>query len=57
MVEREAALLLETQRWRLEADLQAQEVTQAKRHGTRNAVITGLVCLLGGLITGYAITR
>jgi anti-sigma factor RsiW len=50
MLEREAEALREAQRWRLEAET-------AKRKGFRNAIITGVVCFLGGFATGILITR
>jgi hypothetical protein len=59
MLEREAAALreatrqhAEAQRWRIEANLQAQAVTQAKRKGIKTTFIAGISCLLGGLIVG-----
>jgi hypothetical protein len=52
MVEREAVLLREMNRWRIEADIQTLAVMQAKRNGTKNTIIAGLVCLLGGLAVG-----
>jgi hypothetical protein len=51
-IEREAVALREAQRWRLEADLKKQVITETKRAGTKNAVITGLICFLGGLAVG-----
>jgi len=51
-LEREAAALHEAQRWRLEAELKQQIITETKKAGTKNAVIAGLVCLLGGLALG-----
>ena len=51
-LEREAAALREAQRWRLEAELRQQAIIDAKRIGRKNAVITGLACLLGGLFIG-----
>jgi anti-sigma factor RsiW len=44
-LEREASAMREAQRWRLEAET-------AKRNGIRNAIITGAVCLLGGIAVG-----
>ena len=51
-LEREAAALREAQRWRLEAELKQQVITETKKVGTKNAVITGLICFLGGLAVG-----
>ena len=51
-LEREAAAMreaaqqqAEAERWRFEADM-------AKRNGVKNAVLTGLICFLGGLAVG-----
>jgi malate/lactate dehydrogenase len=51
-LEREAAAIREAQRWRLEAELRQQIITETKKAGVKNAVITGLACLLGGLFIG-----
>jgi hypothetical protein len=51
-LEREAEARREVQRWRLEAELRQQAIAEVKKTGTKNAVITGLVCLLGGLVLG-----
>jgi len=51
-LEREAAALREAQRWRVEADLRQQIITETKKAGVKNAVIAGLACLLGGLVIG-----
>ena len=51
-LEREAVALREAQRWRLEAEFRQQAIIDAKRTGRKNAVITGLACLLGGLFIG-----
>jgi len=51
-LEREAAAIREAQRWRLEAELRQQIIAETKKAGVKNAVITGLACLLGGLFIG-----
>ena len=51
-LEREAAAIREAQRWRLEAELRQQAIAKTKKAGVKNAVITGLACLLGGLALG-----
>ena len=56
-VEREAAALHEAHRWRLEAEANLQVIRQTRRAGVRNAVVAGLVGLLGGLVTGFVIRR
>ena len=38
--------------WRIEAELRQQVIAETKKAGTKNAVIAGLVCLLGGLALG-----
>jgi len=59
VIEREALLLQakaealrEAQKWRTQAEINAMAVKEAKKNGTKNAIITGLVCLLGGLVIG-----
>jgi len=47
-LEREAAALQEVQQWRNEAEM-------LKRVGIRNAVISGIVCFVGGLVIGIII--
>jgi len=51
-IEREAAALREAQRWRLEAEIRQETIKTTKKAGTKNAVITGLICFLGGLAVG-----
>jgi hypothetical protein len=62
VIEREAAAMREATlqqaeaiRWRLEAERQMKAVKEAKRAGIKNAVITGAVCLLGGLAVGIGV--
>jgi hypothetical protein len=52
VIEREAVALREAQKWRTQAEINAMAVKEAKKNGTKNAIITGLVCLLGGLVLG-----
>jgi len=48
---REAAIQqAEALRWRLEAEQQMKAVKEAKKTGTKNAIIAGAVCLFGGLV-------
>ena len=54
-IEREAAALREAHRWRLEAETNLQAIRQTRRAGVRNVVVAGLVCFLGGLVTGFVI--
>ena len=51
-LEREAAALREAQRWRLEAEIRQETIKATKKAGTKNAVIAGLICFLGGLAVG-----
>jgi len=51
-LEREAEALREAQRWRIEAEINQQIIKETKKAGTKNAVITGLICFLGGLAVG-----
>jgi predicted dinucleotide-utilizing enzyme len=51
-LEREAAAIREANRWRMEAELRQRAVADAKKAGIKNAIITGAVCLLGGLALG-----
>ena len=39
-------------RWRIEAEIRQQTIKETKKAGTKNAVIVGLVCFLGGLAVG-----
>jgi hypothetical protein len=52
VIEREVAALREAQRWRIQAEINALAVTEVKKAGIKNAVIAGMVCLLGGLVIG-----
>jgi len=51
-LEREAEAMREAQRWRIQAELNQQIIKETKKAGTKNAVIVGLVCFLGGLAVG-----
>jgi hypothetical protein len=51
-LEREAAAYREANRWRIQAEINALAITEAKRTGTKNAVIAALICLLSGLAVG-----
>ena len=52
MVEREAAVLREAQRWRIEAEANSQALTQAKKAGRKNTILGVLIGILGGLVVG-----
>jgi len=51
-LEREAEAMREAQRWRVEAEIRQQVITETKKDCKKNVVIAGLVCLLGGLVLG-----
>ena len=53
-VEREAAILYEAQRWRIEAQRNLQAANEAKRARVKNALLAGIVCFLGGFAFGVA---
>ena len=59
VIEREAAALreaahqqAEAAQWKTQAEINAMAVKEAKKNGTKNAIIAGLICLLGGLVLG-----
>ena len=52
MLDREAALLRETQRLRLEAEAYSQEITVTRRNGRKNTIIGVLVGVFSGLAVG-----
>jgi len=52
VIEREAAALHEAERWRIQAEINAMAIINAKKAGKKNAVIAGAVCLFGGLAVG-----
>jgi len=52
VIEREAAALREAAQWRIQAEINAMAVIEAQKAGRKNAFITGLVCLFGGLVFG-----
>jgi len=55
VIEREAAALREVEKWRVQAEINAVAVKDAKKAGIKNAVITGVISLLSGFITGIVI--
>ena len=56
-LEREAAMIREAEHWRREAEKYQSQFRQTQRNGWRNMVISGLSCLIGGFVFGYAISR
>jgi hypothetical protein len=56
VLEREAAALHEAQRWRLQADIYSLGIVQAKKLGTKNAIIAGVVCFVVGIAAGVTAT-
>ena len=62
-IEREAAVIREAAyqqtealRWRQEADVQSRTVVTTKQAGVRNAILTGVICFLGGFAIGISST-
>jgi hypothetical protein len=51
-LEREAALLRQSQYWKNEAEKQMQEVKAAKKAGNKNTLIAALTGFLSGLALG-----
>ena len=51
-LEREAAVLRELQRWRLEAELRQQALIEAKITGRKNTFLSAVFGVLGGLVVG-----
>jgi hypothetical protein len=56
-VEREAELLREAARGQAEAARLRNETEQIRRTGIKNAVIAGIICFAGGLVTGLLISK
>jgi hypothetical protein len=57
--EREAAALREAAyqqaealKWRIQSEINAMAIKEAKKKGIKNAFIAGAACLLGGLVIG-----
>ena len=53
MLEREAAMLRELQRWQFEAESYQIKIKQTQRNGWRNMLIAGLSCLAAGFVLGF----
>ena len=51
-VEREAAALREVERWRVQAEINLEEIKSAKKTGRKNTLFAALVGVLGGLTVG-----
>ena len=51
-LDREAAALKETQRWRMEAELQKQALEEAKAAGRKNIWLAALIGIVSGLAVG-----
>ena len=56
-LEREAALLMEAERLRREAEQYQLTLRQTQRNGWRNMLIAGLSCLVGGFVLGAVVIR
>jgi regulator of protease activity HflC (stomatin/prohibitin superfamily) len=57
MLEREAAALQEAAYQQAEALRWRLQTEEMKKAGVKNVVISGLVCLAGGLIAGFVMSR
>jgi hypothetical protein len=53
-LEREAALVRQSQYWRNEAEMRQQAINEAKQAGRKNTLIGVLLGILGGLVAGVA---
>ena len=51
-LEREVVLSREVYRWKTEAETHKKALGDMKKAGTKNAIIAGLACLIGGLALG-----
>ena len=51
-LEREAAALREMQRWRIEAEIRQQTITENKKAGRKNTLLAAVIGILGGLAVG-----
>ena len=51
-LEREAVLVRELQRWRVEAEIRQQTIAETKKAGVKNTVLAAVICLIGGLAVG-----
>ena len=51
-LERETSAIREAQRWRLEAELRQQAITEAKKAGRKNTLLGVVIGILGGLAVG-----
>ena len=51
-LERETSAIREAQRWRLEAELRQQAITEAKKAGRKNTLLGVVIGILGGLVVG-----
>jgi len=57
VLEREAEALREAEKWRIQADINALAVKQAKKSGVKNTIIAALIGILGGFAVGFAISK
>ena len=51
-VEREAAILREAERWRIQAELNLREFEAARKTGRKNTLLAALIGVIGGLAFG-----
>jgi ABC-type transporter Mla maintaining outer membrane lipid asymmetry permease subunit MlaE len=57
VIEREAEALREAQKWRIQAEINALAVKEAKKAGVKNTVIAVLIGIIGGFAVGFAINK
>ena len=55
-LEREAAAFRETQHWRNEAEIRRLYIEEMRKKGIKNAILTGAICLFGGIALGIGST-
>jgi len=57
VLEREALALREAEQWRIQADINALAVKEAKKQGVKNTIIAALIGIVGGFFVGFAIHK
>jgi len=57
VLEREALALREAEQWRIQADINALAIKEAKKQGVKNTIIGVLIGIVGGFAVGFAISK
>jgi hypothetical protein len=52
VIEREAVALHEAEKWRIQAEINAMAINEAKKAGVKNTVIGVLIGIVGGFAVG-----